>query len=297
MTRAAVIGIGRIGYELEHDELRSKPASHVGVYLECPKTELVGASDVDGAKLEEFSKEHPDIPAYSDYEVMLNREKPDIISICTPTETHCRIARNCARFNSTKVLWVEKPLASTVEESEKMIKTCDNFGTKLACNMTRRWDNAYQRIKQIVDGQDETWSIGELLMFEGRFSGDLIRDGVHMADLGMWLTDGDEGKIHLMNVPSSYIIFELEIWCENGLIRVLHNGLDIQLWFAEKSPKYQGFRELGGMIHLDETYNFSTAMRNAVDDLVECASSDKQPECVGLDGLNALKLCIKKTEG
>lgn len=288
--RAAVVGIGRIGHSYT---IGSERASHVSSYLKCPETELVAVADVDRVKLEDFKIEHTDIAVYQDYEKMLNEAKPEIVSVCTPTETHARIARNCARFASTKALFVEKPISSTVEEAEKMIKTCEQFGVKLACNMARRWDKAYQRIKRIADGQDETWDIGELLAFEGRFSGDPIGDGVHMADLHNWMMQ-ENTKLSLLNIPSPYLVFEADLWGSNGLVRILNNGSEIQLWFAEESRRYQGFRELGGMITLEETYDFPQAMLNAVDDLVECASSDKQPECDGKCGLETLKLCLER---
>lgn len=296
MVRAAVIGIGRIGHGLEHDRLRSKPASHVGAYLASPKTELVAVADIDKSKLDAFKQEHPEIETHTDYEVMLNREKPEIISICTPTETHCKITRNCARFASTKVIFVEKPISSTVEEAEKMVRTAKEFNIKLAVDHLRKWDSAYGRIKRIVDGKDETWNIGELLAFVGKFSGDPIGDGVHMADLALWYK-GENTKINLFNVPSPYLVFEADLFGSDGIIRVTDNGGNIQLWFIAKSDKYEGFWGLSNMITLDETYDFSSAMSNAVNDLVECASSDKQPDCDGDDGINALKLCIKKTGG
>lgn len=297
--KAAVIGLGRIGWGLEKDPLRKKPCTHVGVYLASPKTELVAVADIDKSKLEAFKQEHPEISTYVDYEVMLNREKPDIISICTPTETHCKIARNCARFNSTKVLWVEKPLASTVEESEKMIKTCDNFGTKLACNMIRRWDPAYRLIKGILDGEDKNWNIGELLTFSGVFSGDPVNDGVHMADLYNFLGQKNT-KLSLLNVPTPYLVWDIDLVGSDGWISLRRNGEEIQLWFPEDSHRYFRLRELGRMTHIGGSYDFSQAMMIAVADLVECAETYKQPECTGYDGLEALRLiqvCIEKTGG
>ena len=307
MIKVAVIGLGRIGWEFEKDPLRGKPHSHIGAYLACPKTELVAVADTNKSKLEAFNQEHPEISTYTDYEAMLNREKPDIISICTPTETHCRIARNCARFASTKVLWVEKPLASTVEESEKMIQTCNNFGTKLACNLIRRWDPAYRMVKNFVSGWTIKalcdkgmqaaksvpmieWGIGDVIAFAGRFSGGRAMAGTHMADLALWLS-GKNTKISLLNVPTPYFLFEMDIIGLDGWIKIRNNGRDIQLWKPMESQYYAGFKELEHVATLDIKYDFSRAMLNAVEDLVECAQSEKQPECDGRRGLEALKLC------
>lgn len=234
---------------------------------------------------------------YQDYEKMLHEVKPDIVSVATPTDTHFRIVRNAARFNCVKVIFCEKPISSTIEEAGKMVRTCKEFQVKLGINHTRRWDPAYQRIKRILDGKDKAWSVGELLAFSGRFSGGPLRDGVHMTDLYNWMKQ-EKTELSLLHVLIPYsVVFEVDLWGSEGLIRVLDNGYEIQLWFLVDSQRWSGprgpLRELGCMVHLDETYDFSQAMMNAVDDLVECASSGKQPDCTGGDGLEALKLCQK----
>lgn len=286
-----MIGLGRIGYTYQ---VSGERASHVSSYLKCPRTELVAVADTDQEKLEAFKKEYPEIAVYESYEKMLYEVKPEILSVAVPTNLHHRVVRNSCRFHNLVIIFVEKPISSTVEEAEKMIRTCEQFQVKLAVNHTRRWDPAYQRVKQIVEGKDEAWSIGELLMFEVKFSGDPINDGVHAADLGLWMTNGKTDKINLLSVPSSWLVFEVDLWGSNGLIRIFCNGLDIELWFPYESVRYSEFKELGPAATLEETYDFSKAMLSAVDDLVECASSDKQPECTGKDGLEALKLCLER---
>jgi len=293
--KVAVVGIGRIGWRYM---LSGEQASHVSSFLKCPRTELVAVADVDRVKLEDFKIEHPDIAVYADYEKMLHEVKPEIVSVATPADTHCKVVRNVARFDGVKVIFCEKPLASTVEEAQRMIKTCKQFQVKLAVNHTRRWDNAYRWIKRIIDGQDDTWKMGSLLTFAGRFSGDAIRDGVHMADLFNWYRQ-EKTKLSLLNIPIPYsVIFEVDLWGSEGIIRILDNGYDIQLWFLEESHRWSApkgsLRVLGNMVTLEETYDFSQAMLGAVDDLVECATSDKQPECDGECGLEALKLCLEK---
>lgn len=288
--RVAVIGIGRVGYQFSKS--RGPTASHTGALLAHPKTEIVAVADIDRTKLEDFKIEHPDVRVYQDYEKMLSEAKPEIVSVATPTETHCRIVRNVARYHPVKVIFCEKPIAATLEEAGQMIRTCEQFGVKLVVNHIRRWDNAYRRVKRIVDGEDETWSIGELLAFEGRFSGDRINDGVHMADLALWMGQ-EKTQVSLLNVETPYLVFDVDLFGSAGAIRILDNGADVQLRFAEESQIYKGFRELGGVARLEETYDFSQAMLNAVEDLVECATSDKQPECTGSDGLYALGKCLE----
>ncbi len=252
----------------------------------------MAVADADEARLAAFREENPGVAAYQDYQDMMNREKPEIVSVCTPTETHARIVRNVVRYASTKVVFCEKPLAASIRDASRVVRACHYYGVKLACNLTRRWDRAYRRIKVIADGKDETWRIGRPLAFSGRFSGDPVGDGVHMADLANWY--GRRGtSVSMENVPTPYLVFEADLWGEGGLVRVLHNGEEIQLWFAEESGRYPGFRELASVVDLEEAYDFRRAMLDAVDDLAKCATSDKQPDCTGTDGFYALGKCLE----
>lgn len=302
--RAAVIGIGWIGFKYSFKD--GKRASHVSSYLACPKTELVAVADVDRAKLEDFKIEHPDIAVYQDYEKMLSEAKPEIVSVCTPEDSHCKVVRNVARYEPVKVIFCEKPIASTIEDAERMIRTCENFGVKLAINHTRRWDNAYRLLwgflsngwKSLCEkglqwskGYYTLWDIGELLAFSGRFSSGRTIAGTHMADLALWYKQ-ENTAIDLLNVKTPYLVFEFDLVGSEGLIRIRDNGASIQLWKPRESGRYIKLKELEHVATLDIGYDFSQAMLNAVEDLVECASSDKQPECTGSDGLYALGKCL-----
>lgn len=281
--KAAIIGIGWIGWKYAFKG--EKHASHVSSYMACPKTELVAVADVDREKLEDFKIEHPEVEVYQDYEKMLSEVKPEIVSVCTPDETHYRIVRNTTRYHPVKVIFCEKPISVKVKEAESMVQTCEQFGVKLAINHSRRWDPAHRKIKEFLEQKEGEWNIGDPVAYAGRYSGGEIRDGVHMADLALWYGFKDRD---LMNVATPYLVFEADLWGSEGLIRILGNGSNIQLWKPKPSQRYLRLQELEHVESLEDKYDFSKAMMKAVEDLVECARSDKQPECTGTDGRNAM---------
>ena len=88
--KVGLIGCGRVGSLLEDDPLREKPATHAAAFHRHPKTEIVAGCDIDGSRLKQFGAKWgiPDSSLYADYREMLRREKLDIVSVASWTETH-----------------------------------------------------------------------------------------------------------------------------------------------------------------------------------------------------------------
>ena len=164
-----IIGKGFIGYD--------SPDSHYHGYLDCSSTTDCLICDLYK-------------PAnYKDYMEMVTSHNFDILSICTPVETHCQIVCEIAPY--VKALYVEKPIATTIEEADRMIETCHKHGVILQVNHQRRFLKPKMR-----------WSRG------------ILNNGTHAFDL-MRQMFGEEWpeKIDLEYVDSMDYppIFELVI--------------------------------------------------------------------------------------
>lgn len=123
MYKAGIIGLGRIGVEFED--------SHASAYRDCPDIELVAACDanLDRARMS------PCPLFYTDYEWMVAEEQLDIVSICTPPETHYQIVCDIAPY--VKAIYCEKPIATTLEDADRMIGACQKAGVILQVNHQR----------------------------------------------------------------------------------------------------------------------------------------------------------------
>ena len=84
--------------------------------------DLVAVCDVDPKAFDAWEKSHPGIPKFTDYREMLKTmgDKFEAVQIGTPDHTHAYIAVDCMRQG--KHVYVQKPLARTVEECELMLK-------------------------------------------------------------------------------------------------------------------------------------------------------------------------------
>ena len=106
--KAAIIGCGRIGcgFVGEHKR-RGIIYSHTKAYSSCKNTTLVALSEIDPHKLY-TNMEKYNVRGYENYEDMLKKEDPDIVSICTSPDTHCDIIHSCLKYN-VKAIYCEKP--------------------------------------------------------------------------------------------------------------------------------------------------------------------------------------------
>ena len=86
--RAAIIGTGRMGGLIE-DEIPpgsfSRPYGHFSAYAAIDEVEVVAVANRGAERLERFVKRFGVTNTYLDYRTMIEREKPDIVSVTTPS--------------------------------------------------------------------------------------------------------------------------------------------------------------------------------------------------------------------
>jgi len=187
--KVGIIGCGRIASEFEDDPSREHPCTHAGAYSTISRTEIVCASDISGSKLGKFSKKWGVRRVYADYKKMLAQEKLDIVSVCTPPESHSQIVMDAAK-SGIMAIFCEKPMAMSVQEARKMVNTCEKNGVHLTVNHSRRWDMNYQQIKGMLLKKE----LDEIVKINGCYTSGLSVMGTHMIDLLGYFC-GDVAKV------------------------------------------------------------------------------------------------------
>lgn len=137
MIRTAVIGVGSMG------------KNHARVFAEMEETELVAVADP--ARAEQVSriyKAHP----YADYREMLEKEDLDVVSVAVPTVLHCQVALDV--IASGRHVFVEKPLAASLEEGEAIIQAAERAGVKLGVGHIERFNPAVLALRERLDAGD-----------------------------------------------------------------------------------------------------------------------------------------------
>ena len=195
MYRAGIIGLGFAGMESED--------SHFKAYSECVDTEIYGLCDIDVLKVDKVVSLLPHDPVksflWTNPLAMVKQLKPNIVSICTPVETHCQIVCDIAPY--VKAINCEKPIATTLDEADIMIQVCQSYNVILQVNHQRRFAKPVMR-----------WSRG------------LVNNGTHAVDLIRQL--GAEGKVDLEYVDTDDYIFELDIFSDPRPARLTLKGVE-----------------------------------------------------------------------
>jgi len=268
----AVIGVGFIGVK------------HVEAYSTCPSTEVVAVCDVDKAKLKAFRKRFRRFEMFTDYVEMMEHVNPEVISICSPVQTHAQIVYDLVKFKP-KAIFCEKPLAHNLDACKEVVKVCRENNVVLAVDFTRRWDEAYREAQRFISREE--FGLIRVVGYASR-----ERDwlgNIHMFDVLNWFSGGNWNLCSYVDCyPTDYLIFEVDVLGKNERLRIVDNGEKFLLYTSVESDKGGHYGKVLKEVGLLSTpsYNFSKALLNAVEDLTVCIKTGKKPEC---DGENALK--------
>lgn len=138
MIKFAFIGCGRISKK--HIEILSNSTLSEAKLVSVCDIEINKAKDV-GEKL--------NIPYYQDMHEMLQSEEIDVVSILTPSGLHAQHTIEIAPYR--KHIIVEKPMALTLTDSDRMIESCDRYGIRLFVIKQNRYNLPVQQLRKALD--------------------------------------------------------------------------------------------------------------------------------------------------
>ena len=127
--------------------------AHVACLALVPRVKLVGMCDLATDLLDQFKESWrerwPNANTYTDYKEMLAREDLDILVVATSEHRHADITVDGARAG-VKAVFCEKPLATSMEDADRMIEACEENGVVLISGHTRRWRRIYHTVRDAM---------------------------------------------------------------------------------------------------------------------------------------------------
>ncbi|MDD1651986.1 MAG: Gfo/Idh/MocA family oxidoreductase [Methanomicrobiales archaeon] len=303
--RSAVVGLGNIGFRLSLDTRRQSTWSHVDAYLRSGRTVLAGTVEINPATAREFRALHPEIPVYPTIQDLFREQRIDIISIAVPTALHFPVFQEIAT-SPVKAVFCEKPLSDSPRHSREMIRIAGEKGMVLAVNYSRRWENSYQKVRDMVQGGE----IGALRSVHAFYSGRILAMGSHILDSLRMITGLEPVAVSARTVvdapdPSltgwmecrggiivtfsatgreENLIFELDLFGDRGRLTIGMNGKEIAWGTFGESQRYSTYKEaVQDILPLPEQKD---RFVEAVRDIVAVLDGEKDaPACTGNDGL------------
>ncbi|NCB08565.1 MAG: Gfo/Idh/MocA family oxidoreductase [Bacteroidia bacterium] len=136
LYNVAILGCGKVAH------LHAKAVQN----LSNAKLAGVWSRTEDSAKT--FAAQY-NVPFYTDVETLIQTEKIDLAIVCTPHPFHLGPAEKAAAAGAHVL--VEKPLASTLEDADKIISACQKAGVKMGVISQRRWYEPVKRVKDAIE--------------------------------------------------------------------------------------------------------------------------------------------------
>ncbi|MBC7788896.1 MAG: Gfo/Idh/MocA family oxidoreductase [Anaerolineae bacterium] len=109
MTKQVKLGIIGCGHIAE--------LVHLNVLARIPNVEVSGVADCDAKRLELFNQRAPTARCFDDYRELLRTSAIQAVVICLPSLLHAEAA--IAAFENGKHVYLEKPLATNLEDAER----------------------------------------------------------------------------------------------------------------------------------------------------------------------------------
>lgn len=149
-VRMAVLGLNQ-GSKIARDAVASD------------EIELVAVAGF-GDQAESVAKEL-DQKLYEDYALLLKQEDLDAVAIALPNKLHLPAVEKSLAAGIKNIL-LEKPIASTVEDAEKIIQLCKEAGAVLLVGHHRRSSSKYQLLKSVI----ESGKLGDIVGIQSSYA-------------------------------------------------------------------------------------------------------------------------------
>ncbi len=154
------------------------------VWKAIDRVEIVAVADENDKGRQAAAERLGVKKAYADYREMLDREKPQIVSVADRfLDAHRDMVVACARVGAS--IFLEKPMCRTLAEADEMVKACEMHHVKLAIAHQTRYSPRLQRVKELID----SGRLGDLLAMHGRGKEDTRGGGQDLMVLGTHIMD------------------------------------------------------------------------------------------------------------
>ena len=300
--RTAVIGVGYLGQ------------FHAEKYALLPESEVVGVVDTDRGRADEVAAKVGTV-GYTDYRELL--DKVDAVSIVVPTHYHFEVAR--AFLERGVHVLLEKPITTTVEEADELIRLADEKKAIFQVGHLERFNPVVIGLQGLLTEPRFVESI-RIAPFKPRGTDvNVVLDlMIHDIDIIQTIVGSPVSQINSIGAPvftDEEDIANARIQFENGCVanvtasrislkserkmRIFQPDSYISVDFQNK--KLAVFRKGSGEmfpgvpnVNMEEkSFEQGDALRSEIASFLDCVSTGKAPVVSGRDGKRALETALR----
>jgi len=234
----------------------------------------------------------------------------DAAFVHTSTPTHYEVVASLLKEGVN--VYVDKPLAATVEEAERLVELSEKTGRKLMVGFNRRFAPFYQQA-QALAGDTAAWVRMEKHRMHGilpdHYAHTLLDDYIHLVDLARWIGGGEVRlagghiatgeKTELLHTKHAYQS-STGLYLETGMHRSAGTGRECVEWVCHDRvirvidlEQMEVEEEGRTTIHRPGSWDTILKRRgfiDAVDHFIQSILGDTQPVIDGREGLRTQQL-------
>lgn len=253
---------------------------HFNAYKKLPIVEVVGVYSRTADHARRFADDHGLKRWCTDVEELVEWSDLDAVSVVVPNYLHARMAMKAIEHGKNVI--VEKPLATSIQDAEEVVKAAARGNVKLMYAENMIFSPSVKRAKAIID----EGAIGRILALEAREShsgshspyalkkeycggGALMNLGVHPIGLALWMIDSPVIRVY-SEMGNLYHELEAEdhasllMKFKNKAIATIHasytvkGGLDdrVEIYGADGSIYIDLFRTSPVKVYSEKGYSY-----------------------------------------
>lgn len=309
--------LGIIGCEHMHADSYIEAASQI------TNIQVIGIAEPDKKLGKPLADKHK-IPYFTNYSELIASNDIDTVCICSSNASHKELTIEAAKAG--KHVIVEKPIATTVEDGEAMIKACKDYGVKLMVALPCRYIPAVVRAKEMI----EKGNIGDIIAITGTNHGTMpggwfvekeksgggaiIDHTIHVADIMHWILNKEVEEvfakggryIHDIPVEDTGLIF---MQFQDGPYATLDTSwnrpqsfptwgyVTLNIIGTKGSIQVDSFKQHGNLYSNKYTKSMQTYWGDDMNllmlkDFADVIDSDRESPISGVDGLFSLKIAL-----
>jgi predicted dehydrogenase len=126
--------------------------AHAEVYSTHPMAALTAVCDTDVEKARDLAAQHGSPAVYGNLEALMEDPAVDAVAVVTPDFAHCAPILAAARAG--KDVLVEKPLATTAEDLDRIVEAVKGSGVRCMVDFHNRWSPPIVVARQSIAAEE-----------------------------------------------------------------------------------------------------------------------------------------------